>query len=188
METLRQGYIELEYTLTNMDDIKRNEIFYPETIDENPFPIAEGMVDFGATQQTSKGEYEPQKIKPQPLPTRKVAHEVLGRALNTRSQRILADFKFTATGAISIGTYTNGVSGDVRISPNGIVARNSAGTTTFALDGTTGNAVFKGEIQAGALISGLVAVGDNAVVIDGENRRMVFFDESGVARIVIGEV
>lgn len=166
-----------------MDDQK---IYYPQTIDENPFPTTEGEQDFDTTQQTSKGQYGSETIKPKTFPTKRIAYEVLGSALNTRSRRILAEFEFTESGALQIGKYENGVSGDIRISPNGIVGRDSAGLTTFALDATTGSATFKGEVQAGAFISGLVVVGDNSVVIDGENRRLVFYDENGIPVILIG--
>lgn len=162
------------------------KVYYPETIDENPLPIQEGMVAFEDTQKTSNGEYTNKKIESQPLPTRKIAYELLGNQLNTRSRKILAEFQFTQSGALQIGKYENGVSGDLRISPNGITARDSAGITTFAIDGTTGNATFKGEVQAGAFISGLVVVGDNSVVIDGEARRMVFYDENDIPVILIG--
>lgn len=161
------------------------KIYYPQTIEENPFPTTEGEQDFEITQQT-KGEYSNQTTKPKQFPTKRIAYEVLGSALNTRSRRILAQFEFTQSGALQIGKYENGVNGDVRISQNGIVGRDSAGLTTFALDATTGNVVFKGEVQAGSLISGLVVVGDNSVVIDGENRRMVFYDENDIPSIVIG--
>lgn len=165
------------------DDIK---IYYPETIDENPLPTQEGVVGFESSQETSKEEYKQPTIKSQPLPTRRVAYEVLASSLNTKSRKILAEFEFTQSGALQIGNYDPGVSGDIKISPNGIVARDSAGLTTFALDGTTGNATFKGEVQAGAFISGLVIVGDNSVVIDGEERRIVFYDENDVPVILIG--
>lgn len=166
-----------------MDD---NKIYYPQTIEESPFPTTEGEQDFGETQQTSKSEYSSKTIKAKTFPTKRIAYEVLGSALNTRSRRILAEFEFTQSGALQIGKYENGVSGDIRISPNGLVGRDSAGLTTFAIDATTGNVVFKGEVQAGAFISGLVTVGDNSVVIDGENRRMVFYDENDVPVILIG--
>ena len=133
-----------------MDD---NKIYYPAVIDENPFPTTEGEQDFGSIQQTSKGEYSSQTIKPKTFPTKRIAYEVLGSALNTRSRRILAEFEFTQSGALQIGKYENGVSGDIRISPNGLVGRDSAGLTTFAIDGMTGNATFKGTIQAGSVIA-----------------------------------
>lgn len=70
--------------------------------------------------------------------------------LNTSTKTILDAFTFGASGALQIGTYSFGVSGDVRISPNGIVGRNSANQTTFSIDGTTGNAAFTGTVNATA--------------------------------------
>lgn len=165
-----------------MDD----KIYSAEVIQESPLPLQQGEVSFDTTQKTSNEQYGAEKTEFQRLPTRRVAYELLGNQLNTRSRKILAEFEFTQQGAIQIGKYVNGDSGDVRISPNGIVGRNSSGTTTFALDATTGNATFSGEVQAGAFISGLVVVGDNSVVIDGEARRMVFYDENDIPVILIG--
>jgi hypothetical protein len=162
-----------------------DKVFHAEVIEENPFP-EEGVVEFQTSQKSSKGEYSAETIKPQPLPTRRVAHEVISSSLNTKSRKILGEFEFTQTGAIQIGKYENGVSGDVRLTPAGIVARNKSGTTTFALDGDAGSATFMGEIQAGAIITGLVSVGSNNIVIDGENRRMVFYDENDIPVILIG--
>jgi len=164
---------------------EEQKIYYPETIEDNHFP-GEEVETFIATQEKSNEMYEPLKTKAQAFPLRKVAHEVIGSALNTKSRKILAEFEFTQSGSLQIGEYENGVSGDIKISPNGIVARNESGITTFALDGTTGDAVFKGTVQTGTLISGIVAVGDNNVVIDGENKNIVVYDESGIARILIG--
>lgn len=165
---------------------EEEKIYYPTTIEDSPLPNNEGEVSFDTTQTTANDTYSNKTIKVQPFPTRKVAYEVLGSALNTRSKKILASFEFTQQGAIQIGKYENGVSGDLRISPNGIVARDDTGTTTFALDGTTGNAVFRGEVQTGTLISGLVAVGDNNVVIDGDRKSIVVYDDDGIPKIHIG--
>lgn len=162
------------------------KVYYPETIEENPFPEEDNIVNFSPSQKTSNDEYSSETVKAGSFPTRRVAYEVLSSALNTKSRKILAEFQFTQSGAIQVGKYENGVSGDIKISPNGIVARNSSGTTTFAVDGDTGSAVFMGEIQAGALISGLVSVGDNSIVIDGESKRIVFYDENDIPVILIG--
>ena len=111
---------------------------------------------------------------------------MIGSSLNTRSRKILAEFEFTQSGALQIGKYTEGVTGDIRISPNGIVGRDSSGLTTFAIDATTGDVVFKGSVQAGSVITGVLYVGNNSIVIDGDTRRMVFYDENDVPVILIG--
>lgn len=166
-----------------MDD--KDKIYYAETIDENPFPSQEGDVDFGVSQNTGSDEFSQVKTEPQPFPTRRVAYEVIGNALNTRSKKILGEFEFTQQGAIQIGKYENGLSGDIKISPAGLVARNSSGTVTIAIDGETGDAVFRGTIRAGTIISGLVVVGDNNVIIDGDARRIVINDGTH-DRVLIG--
>ena len=162
------------------------KIYTPEVIQENPFP-GDPLLPRVPQPKSPAGTYTPKADAEGRFPTRKIAVELLGQALNTKSKKILQEFQFTPSGAIQVGNYKKGVTGDLRISPNGITARDIAGLTTFAIDGTTGDAVFKGTIQTGALISGLVAVGDNNIVIDGESKRMVFYDDSGIPVIVIGE-
>lgn len=164
----------------------KEKIYYPETIEDTPFPLQEGAVSFDIDQKTSNDKYGAKEVKSRDFPTRRVAYELLGSALNTRSRKILAEFEFTQTGAIQIGDYKNGESGDLRISPNGITARDSSGLTTFAIDGDTGDAVFKGEIQAGAFISGLVVVGDNNLIMDGEAIRFIVNDDYN-DRVLIGK-
>jgi len=161
------------------------KVYTQETIQENPLPITEGVVSFSESSSSSKETYSQSTVKEQSIPTKKIAVELIGSALNTKSRKILQEFQFTQMGAIQIGKYESGVSGDLRLSPNGIVARNSSGLTTFAIDGDTGNAVFAGTVQAGTLISGAVVVGDNTIVIDGENKRIIVNDGT-VDRILIG--
>ena len=167
-----------------------DKVYYPATIADEPFPSQVGVADYGATSSPSgSGEgqtYTPSKTDDQSLPTKKIAVELIGQALNTRSKKILQEFQFTPSGALQIGIFTVGVNGDIRISPLGIVARNSAGLVTFSLDGESGDAIFKGSIQAGSLITGAVAVGDGNILIDGDSRRMIFYDEQGIPVIVIG--
>lgn len=65
-------------------------------------------------------------------------------AISTAAGTILGEFVFSGSGAIQIGTYVNGVSGDLKLSPTGILARDSSGATTFSINGTTGVAVLNG--------------------------------------------
>lgn len=165
-----------------MDDIK---VYTPTVVQDTAFPQDE-VINTTSSQKTSNNTYSAEKTQDQEFPVKRVAVELLSSALNTKSRKILTSFEFTPSGALQIGKYENGVSGDIKISPNGIVARNLAGDTTFTLDGDTGNAVFAGTLQAGTLIGGAVAVGDGSILIDGETRRMIFFDENGVPVILIG--
>lgn len=155
-----------------MADLK---VYTQEVIEETPFPQDE-VSNVTTTQSSSGGNYKATEIKDGPIPAKRIAVEVIGSVLNTQSRKILQEFQFTKSGAIQVGEYENGLSGDLRISPNGITARDKSGITTFAIDGTTGSATFAGTVQAGTLISGKVVVGNNNVIIDGENRRMLIND------------
>lgn len=164
------------------------KIYTPTEIQDTPFP-QEGEAFFGSSQSSTGGNYSPETIQDNNFPDPRVAFELIGSALNTRSKKILAEFEFTPSGALQIGQYQSGVSGDIRISPNGIVARNDLGETTFSLDGTTGDAVFAGTIQTGTIISGLVIVGNNSIVIDGRNPsapRFLLYN-NGIPQILIGK-
>jgi hypothetical protein len=147
---------------------ENDRVFYPETILSTPIPetIAEETVASGVSSSATVSAPVSVAVK---FPPRQTAKELLSSALNTRSKKILADFSFGVLGAISIGEYSFGVSGDVRITPNGITARNVNGDTTFSLDGTSGDAVFAGTIQAGSVIAGIVEVTGAFIVNDGSN-------------------
>jgi len=161
------------------------KIYYPETIDDSPYPNEEAEGNYSASESSKNEIFTPSKIKNQGFPARRVSHEVIGAAINTKSKKILATFEFTESGAIQVGKYINGVSGEIKISPSGIVARNTAGNTTFAIDGETGDAIFTGIVQTGTLISGIVIVGDNNIRIDGEAKQIVISDGEN-DRILIG--
>lgn len=168
------------------------KVYTPEVIQENPLPggidASYDITDPSIRSNPSEAPLGPATIKQQLVPAKKVATELLSTMLNTRSKKILQEIQFTPSGALQIGNYQDGDTGDIRISPNGIVARNITGLQTFALDGLTGSAVFAGEVQAGTLISGAVAVGDGNILIDGATRRMLFYDEDGIPSIIIGNL
>ena len=168
-----------------MDEEK---VYVPTIIQENPFPQEAGSVSYETSQSSSNETYTPQTTKAQSIPAKRVAVELIGTAINTKSRKILQKFEFTKNGAIQIGEYENGVSGDIRITPDGIVARNISGITTIAIEGDTGDATFAGTVQAGAIIGGAVAVGDGSILIDGETKRMIWYDDDGIPSIVIGEI
>lgn len=157
-----------------MDD----KIYVPEIIEDQPFPLDQ-PTDLTTSQQTSNEVYGPIQTIEQEFPPKRIAVEVIGNALNTRSRKILSEFQFTQSGALQIGKYENGVSGDVRISPIGIVARDSAGNISFSLDGESGDAVFRGRVQAGSLLSGDIVVGGT----DNENGGISVLDQTGLERV-----
>lgn len=167
-----------------MDDIK---VYKPIETQDTPFPVQETTTQ-DVAQTTANSVYSPQVTKDNPMPAKKIAQEVISKSLNTSTRKILGEFKFTPSGALQIGNYEDGQAGDIRISPGGIVARNLSGETTFSIDGDSGNATFKGIIQAGAVVAGAVQVGDEKILIDGDTQRIIFYDDNGVPVIVIGNI
>lgn len=161
--------------------------YEPDTLEDQPFPGQQQEVTYSPGISPNKTNYSPETVRERDFPRARIATELLGQALNTQSRRILAQFSFTKKGSLQIGEYQNGISGDIRISPNGITARDSAGNTTVSIDGTTGDATFKGQIQSGSLVTGVVSVGNDDVVIDGANQQMIFYN-SGIPAIVIGKI
>lgn len=162
------------------------KILKQPVIEDVPLPDGSIPPNFDVTQPSSGGTSETAKIKSQRLPYKRIATEVIASALNTKSRKILAEFDLVDSGGLKIGDYTPGVSGDLKLTPNGIVGRNDSGITTFAFDATTGNVVILGSIQAGSVITGEVIVGNNNVIIDGENSRIIVYDEDGIPGIIIG--
>ena len=79
------------------------------------------------------------------------------------------------------------MSGEVLITGGGLVARNSLGNETIAIDGESGDAVFAGTIQTGAIIAGRVIVGNNTWVIDGDaDAPRILLYNNGIPEILIG--
>lgn len=158
--------------------------YYPEVIKETPFPN-EILMGGDVSQPSANGTYSPATIQDQSFPDKRQAVELLSTSLNTRSRKILGQYGFTPSGAIQIGQYENGISGDVRISPAGIIARNSSGNNTVVIDGDTGDGIFAGELRSGTFITGQVILGDNNIVLNGEDRRMIINDGTN-DRVLIG--
>lgn len=164
------------------------QVFYPSVIPDTPLP-EQVQQDLTSSQPSSNGVSQPATTTEYPLPTKKIAVELLSQALNTRSKKILQNFEFTQSGGLQIGVFEAGVSGDIRISPIGLIARDQSGNITVEIDGDTGDAFFTGTLRSSNLISGNVAVGDGNILIDGENRRIVFYDpDTGLPVIVIGSI
>jgi hypothetical protein len=148
--------------------------FTPSTIQDQPIPLLSGgfSESSGSTSSsTAKSPaLAPDAIRNTLIPDPQIAREVIGTSLNSKTKAILGEFTFEQLGAIKIGKYINGVSGEIDISPNGISATNVNGDVTFALDGTTGDATFKGTVTAGSIVTGgeiRNAAGDIIIDADG---------------------
>jgi hypothetical protein len=105
--------------------------------------------------------------------------DVINESIDTASKNILGEYAFGASGAIQIGTYVNGVSGDIKISPAGILARNTSGAYSLSIDGTTGSVSMVGSISAAAGYIGGWAVTASALYFDGATDAV----SSGLSRL-----
>lgn len=141
------------------------KIFASPIVAASPLPSETGVT--GGPTTLGTGIYGspivPEKILPKPT----FASEIVSRSLNTLSKRILGEYQFTQQGAVQIGKYELGVSGDIRISPAGIVGRRASdGATSFAIDGETGDATFLGTITAGSIVVGYIPDGGAAADVN----------------------
>lgn len=127
-----------------MDD----KVYVQEIVNETPFPGDSLILPQSPTPNGQSGNYTPSKVTDRLFPIKRTSVELLSQALNTRSKKVLQEFELQDSGGFRIGKFREGISGDVSLTPNGLVARNLAGLTTFVLDGDTGDATFKGTVQA----------------------------------------
>jgi len=158
--------------------MSEDTLYSPEIIPAVPFPDTQEATTQASGGTTDKSIVSPTKTPVNvKFPVKQVAAELLSTALNTKTKQILGEFTFGVIGAISIGAYVSGESGDVRITPNGITARDINGNTTFSIDGTSGDAIFKGTITTGALVTG-------SIIIQGQGSFVV--NDGTYDRIIIG--
>jgi hypothetical protein len=159
------------------------KVYYPQTIDDQPFPQADGE-SLAVSQSSTEKVYSPQTIQEQPLPRRTIAREVISQVLNTKARKITGELQYTEQGATQIGKYVPGVSGDMRLSKTGMVVRNTSGENTITMDAETGDVTIKGTLQAGTIIG----AGEDVVIEDSSegNGRFVLYN-SGTPSVVIGD-
>lgn len=163
------------------------KVYSPEIIEETPFPGQDPIVTVQSESPATGGTYSPTTTNEKKPPRQKIATELLSTALNTRSKNILQEFSLVESGGFKIGNYKEGVSGEISITPNGIITKDKNGVTTIAIYGEDGSGVFKGTIQAGSFVSGTLYLGSQAgnVFIDGENQQIIVNDGFN-DRILIG--
>lgn len=160
-----------------------DKVYYPEEISDTPLPGQDPIVI--AAERSSSGQTLNQTTtKDQPISRPRVARETINSVINTKSRKILDTFEFTEMGAIQIGKYQLGVSGDIRFSPGGMITRNLAGENTVAIDGETGDVALIGTLRAGSFIgvNGNVAIEESS---EGNGRIVLYND--GIPAIIIGD-
>lgn len=144
------------------------KLYTPTIVSDTPFPTDTQISSTQPQTQVGTGNFTPQQTGDKSTPKKRIAVELLSTALNTRSRKILEKFDLQQSGGLQIGNFEEGISGDIRLTPNGLTGRNIAGTTTFALD-TDGNLILVGELRSGTLITGDVIIdGDGALRIQNE--------------------
>ena len=156
-----------------------NKVYTQEIIQENPFPNEDLQLIPLTSPSNPKDTYNPTTTKEKVFPVKKIAVELLSTALNTRSRKILEEFTLQQSGGFQIGDFQQGLTGDLRLTPNGITARDIAGITTFAIDGTTGNAVFAGELKSGSIVTGTVQITDGNIALYNDGVLEIFIGDDG---------
>lgn len=126
----------------------------PDTIVDQPVPLLAGGFTDPSGNAASQTDEMPERVPQRNVPRPIMAVETISESLDTATRKIKGEFTFEQLGAITIGLFKEGVSGEIAISPDGIVATNRDGETTFALDDETGDATFKGRVTAGSFVSG----------------------------------
>lgn len=135
-----------------------DKIYYPETIEVYPLPETVESEGANSPSLTAGGISYSEVLPGNPFPeATPFTRELISNSLNTITKKILGEYSFAELGAFIVGEYESGVSGEVTISPSGISAKNSAGETTFALDGDTGDATFSGAITASSVSGGTIS-------------------------------
>lgn len=144
-------------------------IYTPNEIEDTPIsPVLEETGDTDSTKD-SKGVDTPASIPSASMPNYVMASDLINASLDTQKRKILSSYGFTETGAIQIGKYVATVSGEIKISPDGIVAINKSNVTTFAIDGETGDATFLGTVAAGSIIAASITVDGSSTFGAGYN-------------------
>jgi len=159
-----------------------NKVYNFEEITEGAFPNETEPL---APSESQSGDiYSSTVVKDKKLPKKRIAVELLSTALNTRSRKILEEFELQQSGGFQIGNFQEGISGDTRITPNGIVMRNKSGIETLAQDGDTGDAIFAGQVRAGSTIVSNTIITEES---SNGNGRTIYLND-GVPAIVIGDI
>ena len=159
-----------------MDD---NKVFEPEVITESPYPNEVASSVPTNEQSSATGTFTSQTIKETKLPQKKISHELISTAMNTKSRKVLEEFTLQQSGGFKIGNYQEGTSGEVSITPNGIVAKNSSGINTIVIDGSTGDAIFAGEIRSGSTVTGSVEITDGYIAMYNDGLLSIFIGDDG---------
>jgi hypothetical protein len=135
-----------------------DQVYHAEEIADTAFPTEVAQTPYGSTDTGSAVVVGNETINNQSFPTSQIK-DLISNSFNTITRKIKGSYTFTQHGAIQIGQYKAGASGEIKISPAGLSATNTAGQTSFAIDGETGDATFMGTILAGSVIASSILAG-----------------------------
>lgn len=161
----------------------------PQVISNQPIPILDTTVDdqnetavtTNMPQAVSADAVQPATITDTAIATPPVASDVVGTSLDTQQRLILGEYSFGNVGAMQVGTFEQGVSGYVRLSPTGILAVDDENNTTFSVDATTGQAYFSGGVQIGGVTgAGYLKIYDSLdnLIVQGDQSGLNLFSQA----------
>lgn len=156
----------------------------PPTIPDQAVPLINGgttSVAGTTTDPVTSGAEIPDKAPNPPIPQTVIATDTVATSINTETKKILGEYEFEQLGAIQIGEFKQAVSGDIKISPDGITATNKEGEKSFHLDGETGDATFKGTVQAKDFV---IADKDGLISLSNFKSNGAFNGSAGVSTAV----
>ena len=95
-------------------DTDAQKVYTAETITDTPFPAQPDAttVTDTANAPTTNTPGSASSIPEQTFPVQVVAQELMSKAINTMNKKIIQAFEFAPSGAIQIGQFEPGVSGD----------------------------------------------------------------------------
>lgn len=125
----------------------------PQEIPDQSIPLIDGSTVATTGNTTTpvlsdSGAQTPTTNLDQKFPPLIIAHETISQSLNTETKRILSDYTFESLGAFSVYSKAHPLA-HISISGDGIAAVDANGNPTFTLDGETGDATFRGTVEAG---------------------------------------
>jgi hypothetical protein len=146
------------------------KIIQPPVIEVTPLQTATSdmYVNEVSSPSTSKSVNDAPTLNYRSLPRPEHAKEVISNKLDTLIGKIKQTLEFTHYGALKIGKFIEGETGEITITGDGITATDIKGRPTFGLNGQNGDAYFSGELAAKSIITGRIDIGRDGYIIGGD--------------------
>lgn len=165
--------------------------YEPSTIVDQPVPLISGGTTEASGSNSGEDGITTKVIQDKVIPKTIIAVDVTSDSLDTQTRAIKGSYSFEQMGALQIGSFASGLTGQILISPDGIVALDKTGASTITVDGITGDVTIKGTLRSGSVITGAIISGDITVggtgngdgqihVLDDSNVEKVTIDKDGI--------